>query len=98
MPQKVPGKVEIVSELPRTGLGKVAKLALPRGTAEHQGPAVAVGRVADQDPVISGYFDALAAVTGRVGRFPPVHCSASPSTSARDSDTFMHSPLRLSWR
>ena len=28
MPQKLPERVEIVSELPRTGLGKVAKLAL----------------------------------------------------------------------
>jgi cyclohexanecarboxylate-CoA ligase len=28
MPQKLPEQVEIVSELPRTGLGKVAKLAL----------------------------------------------------------------------
>jgi acyl-CoA synthetase (AMP-forming)/AMP-acid ligase II len=28
MPQKVPEQLEIVSELPRTGLGKVAKLAL----------------------------------------------------------------------
>ena len=28
MPQKVPEQLEIVSELPRTGLGKVAKLVL----------------------------------------------------------------------
>jgi non-ribosomal peptide synthetase component E (peptide arylation enzyme) len=28
IPQKLPEQVEIVSELPRTGLGKVAKLAL----------------------------------------------------------------------
>jgi cyclohexanecarboxylate-CoA ligase len=28
MPQKLPEQVEIVSELPRTGLGKVAKIAL----------------------------------------------------------------------
>jgi hypothetical protein len=44
-----------------------AEEPLPRGSADRERSAVAVGRVADHHHVIAGYFDALPAVTGRIG-------------------------------
>src|ERR1035437_3340469 len=69
-----------------------------RGHDRRPGLGGAGTPLAVADLVGAGNFYARPPAPRRVGAFPPLHESSTVSSSVRDSDTFMHSPLRLSNR